>query len=108
MTVQCVRDIHISQKHKVIFALLVGTNRLWEAEAAAVPNIIHPQVESRGAGRLAPQQRWCRVKAVTAMTYQAGESYGHSFLLAVDLSDSPQFLQENALDLLPQDLLARA
>ena len=108
MTVQCVRDIHISQKHKVIFALLFGTNRLREAEATAVPNIIYPKFDPRGAGRLAPQQMWCRVKAVTSMTYQAGESYGHSFLLAVDLSYSPQFLQENALDFLPQDLLARA
>ena len=85
-------------------------NHLWEAESLAIPNIVHPQVDSQGAGRPVLRQRLRRrrVKAVTAIPYWAGEAYGYYFTPGVDLSDSTQFPQENVLYSLAQNLLACA
>ena len=77
MIVYHVQDIRLHQEHEVIFTLLDSTNCLWEAEAAFVPNIIRPKVDTRGAGQPAPQQRQRQVKAIIAMPYRAGEAYGH-------------------------------
>ena len=51
VTVNRFQDISLRQEYEIVVTLLDGTNRLWEAEAVAVLNIICPQVEYRGEGR---------------------------------------------------------
>ena len=66
------------QEHEVVFPSLNGTNCLWEAEATSVPNVVRPPVDSHGEGRpVSRQQRRRQVDAVTAMPYQACETYGN-------------------------------
>ena len=64
-----VRDIHLRQEHEVIVPLLDGKNRLGEAKAKDVPNIVRPQVESWGAGQPAQCLGRCQVKVVAAMPF---------------------------------------
>ena len=45
MTVHHIWDIRLCQEHEVVFTLLDGIDCLWEAEAAAIPNIIHTHVD---------------------------------------------------------------
>ena len=47
----------------------------------ASPNVVHPQVESHGAGRPDLQRRWRQVQVVTTMPYWLGETYDHLFPL---------------------------
>ena len=76
-TVHRVRDICLCQEYEVVFSLLGGTNRLWEANIPSGLNVVHPQVDSHGVGNPVLWRRRRQVKGVTAMLYWWGEKYGH-------------------------------
>ena len=44
-----------------------------------IPNIVHTQGDSLGAGRTAVWMRQCQVKTASAMPYQAGEANENYF-----------------------------
>ena len=50
---------------------------LGDTNPTDILNIVRPQVESHGAGRLVLRQQRCQVQAVTALPYWLGEAYGH-------------------------------
>ena len=62
-------------------------NRLGGTKAAAVLNVLHPQVDYWGLGQPAPQWRQRQVKVVSDMLYCVGESNGNYLALVLDLSD---------------------
>ena len=55
VVVYYVWDICLHQDHEVLVPLIDGMNRLGEAKAAAVLNVLHPQVDYWGLGRPALQ-----------------------------------------------------
>ena len=51
MTVHHVQDLSFRQEHELVVYLIDGTNLQGQNEAVAAPNIVHPEVESKGTGR---------------------------------------------------------
>ena len=61
MTVHHVRNLSLRKELEVVVTLIDGKNHLWEAKSAAIPNLILPQIDSRGDGRTAALRLQCQL-----------------------------------------------